>query len=109
MHDIAERREVGVLCFSFVLVSGSNATLVDVAPAFERQLTVFKLVIEQSATSAESGVILMAGNGDEMMIVAGAKPYCVAINGLSSVPNKFDPEYPIDCYARVPFFIDTAR
>jgi hypothetical protein len=103
MHDVAERREVGVLRFSHVLAPASNASLMEVAPTLDRELTVSKLLIEESGTSAESGVILTGDDGDEMIIVAGVKPYCLAISGLPSAPSKFEPEYPLDRYARVPF------
>jgi hypothetical protein len=103
MHDVAERREVGVLRFSHVLASASDASLTEVTPTLDHELAVSKLVIEESGTSAESGVILTGADGDEMIIVAGVKPYCLAISGLPSAPSKFEPEYPLDRYARVPF------
>jgi hypothetical protein len=81
MHDVAERREVGVLRFSHVLAPASNASLMNVAPALNRELTVSKLIIEEAGTSAESGVILKGDDGDEMIIVAGVEPYCLAILG----------------------------
>jgi hypothetical protein len=107
MHDVAERREVGVLRFSHVLAPVSNATVIDVAPTFDRELTVSKLLIEESGTSAESGVILMGDDGDKMIIVAGVKPYCLAVSGLPSAPSNFEPEYPLDRYVRVPFHQDS--
>jgi hypothetical protein len=103
MHDVAERREVGVLCFSHVLARVSNATLIDLEPTFDSELTALKLLIEESGTSAESGVILRGHDSDEMIIVAGVKPYCLAISGVRSPPSKFEPEYPLDRYARSPF------
>ncbi len=103
MHDVAERREVGVLRFSHVLAPASDASLIEVAPTLDHEFTVSKLVIEESGTSAESGVILTGDDGDELIIVAGVKPYCLAISGLPSARSKFEPEYPLDRYARVPF------
>jgi hypothetical protein len=52
-------------------------------------------------------VILKGDDGDEMIIVAGVKPYCLAISGFPSAPSKFEPEYPLDRYARVPFQQDS--
>ncbi len=106
MHDVAERREIGVLCFSHVLAPVSNATLIELPPTFDRELAVFKLLIEESGTRAESGVILMGDDGDKVIIVAGVKPYCLSISGLPSAPSKFESEYPLDRYARVPFHQD---
>jgi hypothetical protein len=107
MHDVAERREVGVLCFSHALAPVSNATVIDVAPTFDCKLAVSKLLIEESGTSAESGVILMGDDGDQLIVVAGVKPYCLAVSGLPSAPSKFEPEYPLERYARVPFHQDS--
>jgi hypothetical protein len=107
MHDVAERREVGVLRFNHVLAPASNASLMDVASTLNRELTVSKLIIVESGTSAESGVTLKGDDGDEMIVVAGVKPYCLAISGLPSAPSKFEPEYPLDRYARVPFQQDS--
>jgi hypothetical protein len=107
MHDVAERREIGVLCFSLVLAPGANATLIDVAPSFDRELTVYKLLIEESGRSAESGVVLIGDDDYKMIIVAGVKPYCLALSGLPSAPSKFEPEYPLDRDARVPFHQDS--
>jgi hypothetical protein len=103
MHDVAERREVGVLCFSYVPAPASTRPLIDVPQEFQSRLSVFKLVIEEAGTRAESGVILTAGSGKEITIVVGAKPYCLAIRGLQSIPEKFELEYPIERYARIPF------
>jgi hypothetical protein len=62
MHDVAERREVGVLQFEYVSSPKDNETTVDLASAFSRQVTACKLVIKESGVSAESGVVL---EGDE--------------------------------------------
>jgi hypothetical protein len=59
-----------------------------------------KLIIEESRTTAESGVILHAGS-EELVIVAGAFPFTLAICGLKAAPFKFDPEYPLDLYTRI--------
>jgi hypothetical protein len=64
--------------------------------------SVFKLVIEESGTIAESGVILRAA-GAKMIVVAGVPPFTLAVGGIWSLPRIFDPEYPIDQYTHVPF------
>jgi len=73
MHDVAERREVGVLSFAYNSEPPTEGKAVYVASAFERHISVYKLVIEESGTSAESGVVLEAAN-DQIVIVAGVFP-----------------------------------
>ena len=102
MHDVAERIEVGVLNFSYVFVPAVDETVVDIDVAFGCQLAVSKLIIHESGTNAESGVILEASNGDQIVIVPNAFPCHLAIRGVPSIPNIFEPEYPVDRYTRVP-------
>lgn len=104
MHDLAERREVGVLNLEHVSAPRPGEIFTDVAPTFQREIILSKLIIQESGSSAESGVVLATGTGDELVIVAGAYPYSLAVKGLSllSMPKLFDPEYPLDRYLRVP-------
>jgi|SRR5271170_2974027 len=102
MHDVAERREVGVLNFERVSAPRPNETIADVPAAFQGRIAVSKLVIHESGKSAESGVIFQASNGEEIAIVAGVYPYSLAVSGVLSMPHIFKPEYPIDRYERVP-------
>ncbi len=101
MHDVALKREVGVLNFEHVSALRPGETLVDIA-SFQDRIVVSKLLIHESGTSAESGVVLKASSGEEIVIVAGAYPYSLAILGVASIPHIFEPEYPIDLYTRVP-------
>jgi len=102
MHDVAERLEVGVLNFEIAPPIQPGDRIVDVGSAFQRDIVVSKLVINESGTSAESGLILKATNGDELVIVAGAYPYSLAVLGLPPMPHIFEPEYEIDRYTRIP-------
>ncbi len=102
MHDVAERREVGVLNFEQVSEPEPDETIADVASAFQGEIAVSKLIIHESGTSAESGVILKADNGDEIVVVASAAPYFLAVRGVMSMPHIFEPEYQLDRYTRVP-------
>jgi hypothetical protein len=101
MHDVAERIEVGVLNFEQVSAPQPDETIADVASAFQGEIAVSKLIIHESGTTAESGVILKAGNGEEIVIVAGVYPYSLAVLGVASMPHIFHPEYKIDRYIRV--------
>ena len=102
MHDVAERTEVGVLNFELVSSPQPDETIADALSAFQGQIAVSKLVIRESDTTAESGVILKASSGDEIVIVAGARPYLLAVLGVVSLPHIFEPEYPIERYTRAP-------
>lgn len=50
----------------------------------------------------ESGLILKASSDDELVIVAGAYPYSLAVLGVPPIPHIFEPEYEISPYTRVP-------
>jgi hypothetical protein len=102
MHDVAERMEVGVLNFEQVSSHRPDERIVDVASAFQDEIAVSKLIVHESDTSAESGLILKASNGDEIVIVAGAYPYSLAVLGVPPMPHIFEPEYEIGHYMRVP-------
>lgn len=102
MHDVAERREVGVLELDCVPLPSEHEAVFDVRSQFGHELTVSKLIIEESGTKAESGVNIKSARGDEIVIVAGAFPFSLAIRGLTSGPQLFEPEYPIELYKQVP-------
>jgi len=55
MHDIAERREVGVLRFSRVFAPEAQEILIETPSGFGEDLSIFKLTIEESSTSGPSG------------------------------------------------------
>jgi hypothetical protein len=104
MHDVSERREVGVLSLECVSAPRPGEIFTTVSPAFQRGIMSSKLIVQESGTSAESGVVLATTTGEELIIVAGAYPYSLAVKGLPplAVPNLFNPEYPLDRYLRVP-------
>jgi hypothetical protein len=102
MHDVAERREVGVLHFEQVFALGPSEVITDLPSVFQGENVVFKLVIHESGTSAESGVVIKASNGDEIVTVAGVYPYSLAVRGALSIAHIFEPEYELDDYMRVP-------
>ena len=101
MHDIAERFEIGVLDFSVVATRDGNDMNIDVPDSFRKNVKASKLDITDDGTTAESGVVLQASDGHEITIVAGVFPYSLAVSILSFMPHGFEPEYPLDAYARV--------
>jgi hypothetical protein len=98
MHDVAVRTEIGVLEFAPAEKPSQDQIKLSVPQSFDGSLTARKLIISESGTTAESGVILRATDGAEIIIVAAADPYCLAIKGLPSFPYKFEPEYPLQQY-----------
>jgi len=102
MHDVAERREVGVLNIERVSTPQPDEVFVTVSPSFGSEIIVSKLLIRESGVEAESGVVFTTKTGDEIVVVAGAYPYSLAVQGVSSLPHVFEPEYPMDQYLRVP-------
>lgn len=103
MRQIAERMEIGVLCFEHSKSpSDSEATTLPVAPEFDQQVDAFKLVVHESGVTAESGILLRAKNGSEIAIVAGAFPLTIAVKGVVQRPHIFEPEYPMEDFERLP-------
>ena len=102
MHDVAERREVGVLHLEQVSTPQPDDRFVTVSPTFENEIIVSKLLIRESGVEAESGVVFTTRAGDEIVVVAGAHPYALAVRGVSTLPRIFEPEYPLDRYLRLP-------
>jgi len=101
MHDVAERREVGILKFSYVSFPSEDETIVDVRSRFGHELVVSKLIIQESGTSAESGIVIKTTAGLEILIVVGAMPYSLAVSGILRGTHIFEPEYPVDRYKNV--------
>ena len=79
----------------------NDARVIDLPRAFRGGMDLLKLVIEESGTTAESGVILKAGR-EELIVVAGAFPYTLAVGGTMDIPFEFGPEYPLERYIRIP-------
>lgn len=101
MHDVAEWREVGVLRFSEVTSEFAKEDPYKLPLSFDGNLKVTKLLITESGVVAESGVLLEASDGQSLVIVAGAYPYSLAIEGGPKMAHGFEPEYPLEDYTRV--------
>ncbi len=99
MHDVAERREIGVLHFSFVTDTFEEESF-DLNGAFQQTITPAKLVIQESGTEGESGIVLKAHNGHELVIVASSFPYFLYVGGVHGLKQSVVPEYSLDEYRR---------
>jgi hypothetical protein len=102
MHDIAERVEIGVLNFAYVQTVRKSEVTAE-AWAFKDEIAVYKLVIHELGTSAESGIALVAPTGEEIVILPNAFPYNLTVKGVPSLGFAFTPENSLDNYERVPF------
>ena len=113
MHDIALRLELGVLKLGLVNaekeqpkpsltgVRELSFATVGLPASFHGQNKVVKLVISEADTTADSGILITASDGKEIVIVAGVMPYSLAIRGIFSGPRIFQPAYKLEYYERV--------
>lgn len=100
MHDVAERIEVGVLVATRVSTPFADEVFVEAPSGFNEGMTLTKLFIEVEMNRFESGIVLTGRDGRELVIVAGAFPYSLAILGIGEDPHRFEPEYPLNSYER---------
>jgi hypothetical protein len=101
MHDVAERREIGVLVFSLVSATVESEQIYPLDSAFHAAVHPSKLVIRESGTSGDSGVILQAENGSEITIVAATFPCFLYVGGLPDLKQSVVPEYALNIYERI--------
>ena len=97
-HDLTERMEVGVLVFDVVDTPFADERIVELPGTFDGPIEITKLLIAESGTCAESGVVLKGADGSRIVVLAGANPYTIAIEGVVDAPHIFEPEYPVDRY-----------
>jgi hypothetical protein len=102
MVDVADRLEVGVLHFSAVraLNKSYSEQVFEVSPRFTEKLTVSRLLIKESGTTAESGIAFESNNGKRVIVVAGSAPFTLAVLGISDTLKQFQPEYELGGYAQ---------
>jgi hypothetical protein len=105
VREIAERMEVGVLCFTHLKSPSGGETVFLIDPAFNREVDAFKLVVQESGVKAELGILLKAKSGSEITITAAAFPFMIAVNGVVERPHIFEPEYPMEDFERIPLRI----
>jgi hypothetical protein len=101
MHDVAERREVGILQFGRVHQIKPQESVLEAPAAFRQHLSVKKLVIRESEVDCESGVVFQAHSGEEMIILAGVAIHSLAVHGVTYSGYTFQPEYSLEQYSRI--------
>jgi hypothetical protein len=100
MVDIADRLEVGVLHFHHIVVSAHAEVSAKLPWTLGTVVAVSKLVIAESGSLAESGIVIATEVG-ELVVVANAFPCNLAIHGLPLITETFEPEYPLNSYEKV--------
>ncbi len=98
MYDVAERMEVGVLCFEMAKKPHSKEVFYSLPKSFSKGTKLQKFVIEESGYVLESGLRIEAGNGDNIVIVPNAMPFSLAIHCTGIELNGFEPEYDLEEY-----------
>jgi hypothetical protein len=101
MYDLGERFEIGVLKFQLVHDFIAEERFLEPPTLFQYEVEILKLTIKVNNVVAESGVEFRSAGG-KLVIVAGAYPYTIAIEGIGQIPHVFEPEYSIDEYEREP-------
>src|SRR5260370_20664421 len=103
MHDIAVRTEVGALDFSESAEPKNGSDEMVLPPAFHDGLVISKLVLFERDHRVESGISFKSARGQELIIVAAAFPYQLALEASwTHVAYQNVPEYELSRYARVP-------
>jgi hypothetical protein len=99
MVNLAERLEVGVLHIQRASSNHKPKELIKLPTDYFQGLSPQKLVLNTEFASLESGLVLTTNKGTEIVIVAGASPYTVAVKA-DFISTKFEPEYSINTYER---------
>jgi hypothetical protein len=99
MHDLEPRLEVGSLVFTRVETNDKKFETKDLPSCFRSHLVLDKLLYTDEKAVVESGVVMTARSGEELLIVSGAFPYTVEIC-IAGFDQDFDPEYAIADYKR---------
>jgi hypothetical protein len=101
MFDSGDRTEYGVLEFEPAPRGLAQGVTVALPQAFAGVTRASKLVLKSDGFIVESGVSIKGDGGAEIVLIAGAYPYTLALS-FGSVLVSFEPEYPVDQYTREP-------
>ena len=98
IHHLVDGIEVGTLRIELVLHPLADEPSVDVPWTFRNGGSISKLVIEQSGTRTESGILLHSTKGDEIIIVPAAFPHRLYVEAVNLPPQQVMPEYSLSRY-----------
>jgi hypothetical protein len=98
MHHLTDGIEVGSLKIELVVHPLPNEASVDVPWTFRNGGSISKLLLEQSGTRTESGVLLHSSKGDEIIIVPAAFAHRLYVEAVNLPPQQVMPEYSLSRY-----------
>jgi hypothetical protein len=101
MNDIDGWDEIGTLVLRLVTEDLNLPAMMSLSSEWESIDSVEKLVLDEVKFLAESGILIRARNGEELMIVCGANVYSIQI-AASFFFGEFQAEYEITTYKRTP-------
>jgi hypothetical protein len=104
MRDVAERVEYGVLEFEPWAGGNEEQGAIISLPndVGGEGTTIAKLLLRDDSVVCESGFAIRGGHGSELIVVAGAYPYTLAV-AVTGISGSFEPEFPLEKYDRVVF------
>lgn len=104
MVDLAERLEVGVIHVEEIGNSYRPEQEFLLPSELTTALCAQRLVMDTEHGSVDSGLVLTAHDGGEIVIVSGAYPFTVEVMMTPTLPGSrpFEPEYSLDDYERKP-------
>jgi hypothetical protein len=98
MHHPTDGIEVGSLKVELVLHPLPDEPSVDVPWTFRNGGSTSKLLIEQSGTRTESGVLLRSSKGDEVVILPAAFPHRLYVEAANMPTQQVMAEYSLSRY-----------
>lgn len=100
MHDVGERVEYGVLELEPSVANVEGEANIALPDDLGGESSVEKLVLSDDRVVCESGFVVRGSRGSELIVVAGAYPYTVAVS-VAGVSGPFEPEFPMEEYKRI--------
>jgi hypothetical protein len=102
MHDIADKVEVGQLCFELASDPEENQITVDLPPSFQNSIHPFKLTGHECGSEYESGLTLRTDADENLTILTADFPFKLVILGSTKIAPKGVPEYSLEYYVEAP-------
>ena len=98
MQDVKDRFEVGTLEFTLSREHVISENVFKLSNQFDSNLTLERLVLEEPAVRAESGLVIRARSGARIVIIASAAPCTLSVDFPGMGIKVAASEYPIDRY-----------
>lgn len=102
LHDLPRRGELAVLEFDLVTQPQPDDHTSELSTGLGTALRVEKMLVFEAGACAEAGVFLRGGHGAQIIAVAGAAPFTLAVKGVEDdAPHGFEPAFLLEQYLRV--------